>query len=72
MKNSTSTKNTSKKSSARTSRQINEAAPLGSRENPYKSSIRLKGRSFVMDETGEWREMDQDGNLIPDEEVKPL
>jgi hypothetical protein len=40
--------------------------------NNYKSSIRLKGTSFVMDETGEWREMDKDGNLIPDEEVKPL
>ncbi len=72
MKNSTSTKDTSKKSSARTSRQINEAAPLGSRENPYKESIRLQGRSFVKDATGEWREMDQDGNLIPEEEVKPL
>lgn len=72
MKNSTSTKKTLKKNSARADRQVDEAAPLGSWENSYKKSIRLKGQSFVTDETGEWREMDKNGNLIQDEVVKPL
>ncbi len=65
-------KNLKKQSRENLKNKAKNASPKGTLENPYKYIMKLKGREFVKDAGGKWHEVDENGNLIPDEEVKPL
>ncbi len=70
MTNSKSSKKNSKKSSKNDRDAASTVDHKG--QASYKYSMVLKGRGFVKDEGGKWHEVDENGNLIPDELVKPL